>query len=289
MAAASGEVGEVRLAQGVIRYREMGTGEPIVFVHGVLVNGGLWRDVASPLAEAGYRCIMPDLPLGGHSYAMDRDADLSPPGLARLVADLVEELDLRDVTLVGNDTGGGISQIVISEHPERMGCLVLTNCDAYEHFPPPLIAPFKWGAFVPGFVSGLAYLLRISPAFGRLLYALLAHRTPEKEVLASFFGPLVRDAGVRRDLRKVLAGVSNRYTLEAAKSFAGFHKPVLIVWGKDDFVFFRRDAQKLAIDFPDARLEWAEHSRAFVPEDRPDLLAALMRDFLAQRVGTERR
>lgn len=285
MAAASGEVGEVRLAQGVIRYKEMGTGEPIVFVHGVLVNGGLWRDVAPPLAEAAYRCIMPDLPLGGHSYAMDPDADLSPPGLARLVADLLEGLDLRAVTLVGNDTGGGISQIVISERPERIGRLVLTNCDAYEHFPPPLIAPFKWGAFVPGFVSGLAYLLRISPAFGRLLYALLAHRTPEKEVLASFFGPLVRDAGVRRDLRKVLAGVSNRFTLEAAKSFASFRKPVLIVWGKDDFVFFRRDAQKFARDFPDARLEWVAGSRAFVSEDQPERLANTILAFMARREG----
>ena len=115
---------EVRLGGGVIRYRDVGTGPVLFFVHGILVNGTLWRHVVANLAGR-FRCIVPDLPLGGHSIPMEPGADMSPPGVARMVADLMRELDLRDVTLVGNDTGGAICQLVISNHPERIGRLVL--------------------------------------------------------------------------------------------------------------------------------------------------------------------
>jgi pimeloyl-ACP methyl ester carboxylesterase len=190
----------------------------------------------------------------------------------------------RDVTLVGSDTGGAISQLVVAGHPERVGRLVLVNCDAYEHFPPPLVAPFKWGAFVPGFVAVLAQAMRLPPV-GRLLYALLAHRDPGPEVLRSYFAPFVRDAGVRRDVRKVLRGVHKRHTLEAARSFPAFRKPVVILWGKDDPVFPRRDAERLARDFPQARLETVARSRAFVSEDQPERLVGLLAGFARPRVS----
>ena len=121
------EARETRLGGGVIRYRDEGDGPVLLFVHGVLANGTLWRDVVGRLSRR-FRCIVPDLPLGGHSVPMESGADLTLPGVARMVADLMEMLDLRDVTLVGNDTGGAICQVVISEHPERVGRLVLTNC-----------------------------------------------------------------------------------------------------------------------------------------------------------------
>lgn len=282
-----GGVREARLGAGVVRYRELGNGPAVVFLHGILVNGNLWRDVAPILAGRGYRCIVPDLPLGGHEPAMRPDADLAPPGLARLVAQFLEALDLDDVTLVGSDTGGAIAQIVVAAHPERVGRLVLANCDAYEHFPPPLVAPFKWAAFVPGFVSVLAQAMRLLPPVGRLLYRLLAHRNPGPEVLASYFAPLVRDAGVRRDVTKVLRGFHRRHTLGAARAFPDFRKPVLIVWGQDDLVFFERDAERLLRDFPDARLERVARSRAFVSEDRPKLFAELALGFLRERAGAD--
>jgi len=282
--AAWGEVREARLGAGTVRYREFGEGPAVVFVHGILVNGNLWRDVVPPIAGGGYRCIVPDWPLGGHEPAMRLDADLTPPGLARLVAEFLEALGLRDVTLVGSDTGGGIAQLVLARHPERIGRLVLVNCDAYEHFPPPLVAPFKWAAFVPGSMTALAQAMRLPPV-GRLLYWLLAHRDPGPEVLSSYFAPFVRDAGVRRDAAKVLRGVHKRHTLAAARSFSGFRRPVLIVWGEDDFVFFERDAERLARDFPDARLERVARSRAFVPEDRPERFAELVLGFLGIREG----
>ncbi len=275
---------EAHLPQGTIRYREAGSGPPIVFVHGLLVNGELWRRVV-PLLSGEFRCIVPDLPLGGHSPAMPADADLTPPGLARIVADFLVALDLHEVALVGSDTGGGISQIVIAEDPERIARLVLTNCDAYEHFPPPLVLPFNWGAFVPGFATALAGALRSLPPLGRLLYALLAHHNPGRATLDGYFAPLIRDGGVRRDLTKAMRAVAGHHTLKAARAFPGFRKPVLIVWGADDFVFFKRDAERLRRDFPDARLVPVARSRAFVCEDRPERLAGLLAAFVRESSG----
>ena len=113
---ALGEQREAKLPQGTIRYRELGSGEPIVFVHGVLVNGDLWREVVPRVAAAGYRCIVPDLPLGAHEAPMREDADLTPPGLARLIADFVSGLGLERPAIVANDTGGALTQIAAVEH-----------------------------------------------------------------------------------------------------------------------------------------------------------------------------
>src|SRR4051794_28640232 len=103
-----GEARKVEIPAGTIEYRERGSGDPIVFAHGVGVNGDLWRNVAPALAHAGYRCIVPDLPLGAHSIPLESEPDMSLPGLARILAGFVDALDLRDATLIANDTGGAI-------------------------------------------------------------------------------------------------------------------------------------------------------------------------------------
>ena len=280
-----GEAGEIQLEQGTIRYREVGSGEPILFVHGVLVNGVLWREVV-PRLSGRFRCVVPDLPLGGHSVPLRPEADVSPRGVAKIVADFMEALDLRDVTLVGNDTGGAICQIVIANHPGRIGRLVLTNCDAYEAFFPLLLRPVQLGARVFGtrFVDFLTWTLR-PRTIRRLTLWIGAKRRVDDEVLDAYFASLVRDPGVRRDLTRFLAQVSNRHTLEAARSFPGFRRPVLIVWGEDDLFFPKRYARRLERDFPDATLEFLENSRAFVPEDRPERLAGLIGSFLGARSG----
>ena len=126
---------EIHLSQGTIRYREDGTGEPLLFVHGVVVNGGLWRKVVPRLSK-DFRCIVPDWPLGAHELPMNPDADLSPPALAQLVVDFMDALGLETVTLVGNDTGGAICQLVMTRRPDRIGRLVLTSCDAIDNCPP---------------------------------------------------------------------------------------------------------------------------------------------------------
>src|SRR5688500_5999895 len=150
----------VQLTAGPILYEESGDGPPIVFVHGVFVNGKLWRKVAERLADR-YRCIAPDWPLGSHTLPMREGADLSTPGTARLVSELLEHLDLQDVTLVGNDTGGAVCQLVMVDHPERIGRVVLTSCDAFEVYPPP---PFAFLRVIPS-IPGAAFLLAQSLRF----------------------------------------------------------------------------------------------------------------------------
>ena len=277
---------EVRLAQGVVRYREVGGGPTLVFVHGILASGVLWRDVVAALS-GDFRCVVPDLPLGGHAVPMGPGADMSPRGVARLVGDFVDALDLRDVTLVGNDTGGAICQIVISERPERVGRLVLTNCDAYEAFLPWQFGFFQYGPRIFGsrFVDLVARALRARPV-QRVLFKLVAKRRMDESILDAYLGNLIRSGGVRDDLTRFLAQISRRYTLEAARRFAAFRGPVLLVWGEDDPFFLARYARRLRDDFRDARLLFVSNARAFVPEDRPEALAQHIAEFVGAKSGS---
>ena len=126
---------EIDLPAGRIRYRDEGQGKPVVFVHGYLVDGRLWDGVVDSLSDR-CRCLAPDWPIGSQPMAMKPDADLSPYGIAATIASFLEALDLEDVTIVGNDSGGAMSQVLVTRHPERIGRLVLTNCDTHENFPP---------------------------------------------------------------------------------------------------------------------------------------------------------
>lgn len=272
---------EVRLSQGTVRYVDAGEGPVLLFIHGVFVNGQLWRDVIPRLSDR-FRCIAPDLPLGAHSPAMEADADLSPPGIVRLVSDLVEALDLRDVTLIGNDTGGALCQIAISRHPDWVRRLVLTTCDAYDAFFPAVLRPLTLAPRVPGLLGGLAALLRMRPA-QHAFVATVARRRPEDEVLDSVFRPFTSDPAVRRDVGKFLVGVSNGLTLNASAEFPRFEKPVLILWGERDLFFPLRYGERLARDFPQARLERVAHTRTFIPLDRPDLLSSRVSGFASEQ------
>jgi pimeloyl-ACP methyl ester carboxylesterase len=279
-AAPLGAFQEVALPQGTVRYCDQGAGPTLVFIHGLLANSLLWSRVI-PRLVSQFRCIAPDLPLGAHSLPLLPHADLSPLGVAQIVADFLEALDLRDVTLIGNDTGGAICQLVIAHHPAQVTRLVLTNCDAFEHFFPPLVSPFHYGAQAFGiqFANFLAWVLRARSA-QRLFVAALAHRRPSPAELDAIFHPLLHLPGVRSDVTRFLQAISNRYTLEAARTFSGFHHPVLLVWGRDDPFFSSRLAVRLQHAFPQATLEFLPHSRAFVPVDQPEVLAQRITEFV---------
>jgi len=283
MSATNGAQAEVRLPQGTIRYRDTGSGEPIVFVHGLLVNGALWRKV-TPRLEAEFRCIVPDLPLGSHRIPMEPGADLSPPGVARLLSDFLAALDLHHVTLVGNDTGGAISQLVAAHYPERLGGLVLTPCDAYENFLPPAIRPLQYAARVPGLITTLMQGGRIGAIRrGPLGFGLLSKRRPiDDETLQGYLRPFLSDHRVRRDALKVLRGISSRQTIEAAELLRHFEHPTLLAWAPEDRFFKLRFAERLAADIPNARLVEVEDSFTFVPEDQPERLAELIADFVRE-------
>jgi len=252
-----------------------------VFVHGLLVNADLWRHVVPAVADAGYRCLAPDWPLGSHRTALPPSADLSPPGVARFIAEFLDALDLTDVTLVANDTGGALTQLVMTEHPKRLARIVLTPCDALDYFFPPGFTPLVKLAAVPGFVwlltrLGQLPLLQRSP----MAYGMLMRRMPPVEVMASYVRPARENPGVRRDLRRFLRGVHRRHTLAAAEKMPDFTAPVLFVSAADDRVFPARLADRLAELLPDAHRVTVADSYTFVPEDQPAELAKVVVDFL---------
>ncbi len=273
---------EVRLPQGTIRYRDEGSGEPLVFLHGLLVNGRLWEDVAERL-QPDFRCIVPDLPLGSHEVPMNPDADLSPPGVARIVADFLERLGLEGVTLVGNDSGGAISQIVATKHPERLARLVLTNCDAYDNFPPALFSYFKPMARIPGAFAIVGQSMRIKPlrrtpiAFGALTKSRI-----DESLLDEWLEPSRGNAGIRRDTRKFILGISTDQTMEAARELERFEKPTLFAWAPEDRWFKVEHAERLAASMPDARVERIPDSKTFVSIDQPERLAEAIRSFVRE-------
>jgi len=265
-----------------IRAHVTGEGPPIVFVHGALVNANLWRKVVPRLD--GHTRVTLDLPLGSHVEAMARDADLRPPALADLIADSLESLELRDVTLVGNDTGGGLSQIVATRRPERIGALVLTSCDAFENFPPRFFRIVLAPARIPGAIPLAFGGLRLRP-LRRLpiAYGWLTTGPIDRDAEDSYVLPVLTRREVRRDVRKLLGGLDPSYTLDAAAKLARWDRPTLIAWSENDRFFPTEHAERLAKLIPGARLEWIEGARTFSAEDRPERLAELIGAFAAER------
>ena len=267
----------LELPAAEIAYAEHGAGPPIVLVHGVLVDGRLWRDVVPRLADR-FRVIALDLPLGAHRRALGPGTDLALPAQARIVAQALEALGLDDVCLVGNDTGGGICQLVAAHHPERVGRLVLTNCDAYEQFPPTALKPLCALARRRPAAAGL--LLR-GLRFGALRTAMaipiVARRDPA--LIRDWIAPMASDAALRADAVRVLAGLEPRHHRDALPGLRAFTAPVLLAWAPRDPVFPLRLAERLAADLPEARLVRLAPGRAFTPLDQPERLAAAIAAF----------
>jgi pimeloyl-ACP methyl ester carboxylesterase len=283
--AISGELGErrtVEVSAGTLEYRERGSGPQVVFAHGAAVNGDLWRKVAPALA-GDHRCIVPDLPLGGHSLPLRGEPDLSLFGLADILANFLDALDLSDVTLVANDTGGAISQAVVARRPERLGRLVLTSCDAFDNYPPKAIAYLRPTARVRPAFWLLAKSMRLQQ-LQRLpiAYGWATHEPIEPRIMESYLAALRTDPGVRRDFARILRAADARDTQQAAEGLPGFDKPALVAWAADDKFFPREHGQRLAELLPRGRFELVDSSRTFIPEDNPARLATLVRAFLAE-------
>jgi pimeloyl-ACP methyl ester carboxylesterase len=281
----SGALGERRTVEtqaGTIEYRERGEGSPVVFVHGVGVNGDLWRGVAPSLAGE-HRCIVPDLPWGAHSRPLRADADLSLPGMARIVADAIAALELADVTIVANDTGGAVAQWLVGHHPERIERLVLTSCDAFEKFPPTpqryleVAARSRALMWLVGWSVQFKFVQRLPTAYGWV-----TSRPIEEAIMRSYTDPVRTNPGVRRDLTRLLRAVDTRYTYEAAEALRGFDRPALVLWAEGDRIFPREHGQRLAELLPQGRFELVPDSRTFIPEEQPERLAARVRDFLVE-------
>jgi pimeloyl-ACP methyl ester carboxylesterase len=271
----------VGLSIGNVHYEKSGPndGRPVVFVHGYAMGGSLWRPLTERLTVEGFMCVAPTWPLGAHTEPMRADAGLTLEAIAAGVGELIEKLSLENVVLVGNDTGGVIAQIVATTAPARLGALVLTSCDAFEHFPPPILRPFIAAArFAPTFRAALQPL---RTRLGRQrAYGALAHADID-ELATEWVQPALTDSKVREDLRRLTASLDQRTTVEAGKRLGLFTRPALVAWSADDEFFPLEDGRRLASTLANARLEVIDRARTFSMIDRPDELAGLIAEFAA--------
>jgi pimeloyl-ACP methyl ester carboxylesterase len=276
-------VPEIELSAGTIEYEDTGGDGPVlVLLHGLLMNGSLWRHVVAEL-RTGHRCVVPTLPLGGHRHPMRPDADLSLRALALLVGEFLERLDLEAVTLVLNDWGG--PQILLSEgRTDRIERVVLTACEAFDNYPPGLPGrSIMMACRVPGGLNATMRLLRLRAA--RRMpggWGWMTKRPVPREVMDAWFRPAQTRREIRRDLAKYVRSVPSKETLlrwaEQMRSFGG---PVLIVWATEDRLMPREHGRRLAGLFADSTLVEIDDSYTLIPEDQPLRLARAVRAFLS--------
>jgi pimeloyl-ACP methyl ester carboxylesterase len=267
---------KIEIGSGSIYFESFGPrdGRPVVFVHGYLMGGQVWRQVSERLAPFGLRCITPTWPMGAHPEPLRPGADQTITGVAGIVADVLAALDLEDVVLVGNDSGGVVCQLVAVHHPERLGALVLTSCDAFENFPPPILDPFLRAA-----KSKTAFRIAVqglrAPLVRKRAYGDLAHRDVA-DLARMWVRPVLSNSKIAEDLRQLTRSFRTEVTTHVASRLPEFEKPALIAWSADDVFFDVADGERLAATIPNARLEVIEGARTFSMVDQPDRLAELL-------------
>jgi pimeloyl-ACP methyl ester carboxylesterase len=273
----------VTIAAGTLEYRMTGPADserpPVVFVHGFLVDSTLWDPVAAQLAEHGVRSVLVDWPLGSHRTPMNADADLSPIGVARMINDVLEVLGLTDVTLVGNDTGGALCQLLLVDDASRIGRLVLTNCDAFENFPPKVFVPLFHMAKYPLLTKAMLATTRFRPIrHSPLAYGLLLRAPRNPELTRRWIAPSLGDRAIRDDIARFARAFDGTALVAIAPALREFPGPARIVWGTGDRCFTLSTARRLADAFADAQLTEVPNATTFVSIDAPDAVTAAILD-----------
>jgi pimeloyl-ACP methyl ester carboxylesterase len=276
---------EVELSSGTIDYEDTGgDGPAVVFVHGLIMDSSLWRHVIAQL-RADFRCVAPTLPLGGHRHPMHADADLSMRGIAGLLGELLEALDLSEVTLAMNDWGG--PQLLIGgAHDARIARLAVCSCEAFDNVPPKGAAQLlPYIARVPGGIAAALLpfrfqrLRRLPMTFGSM-----SRRPVPREIMDRWFSPAIEQRDVRRDLRKYVidAAQGRRDLLAAADALRSFDRPALVAWASEDRLMPHEHGPRLAELLPQGQLVEIPDSYTLIPEDQPEALAGHMRELLAR-------
>jgi pimeloyl-ACP methyl ester carboxylesterase len=274
---------QIELSTGTIEYEDTGgEGPAIVLLGGLMMDASLWEDVIADLSLS-YRCVAPTLPLGAHRQAMHADADLSPNGLARLVSEFLDRLELDDVTLVGNDTGGALVQLLAGDGAARVGRIVLVSCDAFDNFPPGLtgktlvqtgkLSPTMFGLFMQQ--MRLRPLRRLPVAFGWLTKR-------GDAATARWIKPALQQREIRRDTVRVLRGIAAQpqLMLDAAERLPSFERPALVVWASQDRVMPIEHGRRLAELLPQGRLVEIPDCYTLIPLDQPTRLAEAIQQLI---------
>jgi pimeloyl-ACP methyl ester carboxylesterase len=281
---------EIELSAGTIDYEDTGGDGPVlVLLHGLLMDASLWDGLIAELAS-DYRCVAPTLPLGAHRHAMHADADLSLAAIARLVAEFLDRLDLHDVTLVGNDTGGALVQLIMADGAARVGRVVLASCDAFDNFPPGLtgktlvltgkLSPGMFGLFMQQ--MRLRMVRRLPIAFGWLTMR-------GDAATARWMTPVLKQREIRRDTVRVLRAIAAepRLLLDVAETLPSFDRPALVVWASADRVMPPEHGRRLAELLPHGQLVEVDDSYTLIPLDQPARLAQLVREFTKSSERTQ--
>jgi pimeloyl-ACP methyl ester carboxylesterase len=276
---------EVELSSGTIDYEDTGGDGPVVvLVHGLIMDSSLWRNVIAQL-RSDFRCVAPTLPLGGHRHPMHADADLSMRGITGILGELLERLDLREITLATNDWGG--PQLLIGgAHDERIARLALCSCEAFDNVPPKGAARLlPYIARVPGGLAAALLPFRFQPLRSLpMTFGSMSKRPVPREVMDRWFSPAIEQRDVRRDLRRYVIGAAQgrRDLLAAADALRAFDRPALVAWASEDRLMPREHGRRLAELLPQGRLVEISDSYTLIPEDQPDALAGHMRELLAR-------
>ena len=274
----------IDLPQGTVHYRAAGPEDasvpPTVFVHGFLVNATLWTKTADALAAAGGRSYAPDWPLGSHTIPVGAGVDQSPRGIARQIIAFIEALELDDVTLVGNDTGGAICQFLLDTDASRIGRIVLTNCDAFTNFPPApfgqLFKAFRSPRTIRALLAPMrATAVRHSPAG----FGLLVNQPLDADQTRGWVEPCLSDPAIREDVARFARAVDPEDLNGASSRLGDFDGPALLVWGTGDRFFKLDYAHRLGDTFANARLVEIDNGRTFIPHDEPTRLASEIAGF----------
>jgi pimeloyl-ACP methyl ester carboxylesterase len=274
-------VREAELSAGTIEYTDSGDGPVIVLLHGLLMDASLWDDVIARLS-ATHRCLAPTLPLGAHRRPVKPDADLSLPGIARLVTEFLSRLGLRDVTLVGNDTGGALVQLIAAGREPRVGRVALVSCEAFGNFPPGLTGKnLALAAKLPPWLFGLVIQqMRLRPV--RRLPVAFGWLTKRGDAAAlRWMRPLLTQPAIRRDTVRMLRAVfaDKRILLAASEQLPAFERPALVVWAAGDRVMPPEHGRRLSELLPHAQLVEIDDSYTLIPLDQPAALARAIGDF----------
>ncbi len=273
----------IDLSLGRIRYRETGEGRPVVFVHGYLVDGELWREAVPTISAAGFRCITPDLPLGAHVEPIGRDRQLTPRSVAGAVRELIEKLDLDDVVIVGNDSGGAICQMLVTESTDRIGHLVLSPCDTYRKFPP---FPYNALRHVDKLGPLIGPVFRLSASrLGRWAgFAPLLGSAWDAELVRRWYEPARRDKRILIDGFRFVTSADPDELEAASNAMATVDLPTTIIWGRDTRFFTFEDGSRLAASMPHGELVPLEHGQTFLPFEKADEFARAVVERIDSRV-----
>ncbi|MEU4928079.1 alpha/beta hydrolase [Streptomyces yokosukanensis] len=256
-----------------------GDGPTVVLAHGLGFDESVGADVGRALSP-DFRVLVPVLPLGSHRRPMRPDADLSAHGVARVLADFMDRLDLRDATLVQNDAG--TAQLLVGVRDERIARLVLTSCEALDNYPPGIQGRILSVACkVPGGVFLLVQSFRF-PSLVRMRTSLggMARTRLPKELIGRWYGPLLTNRHVRRDFARFLHATRKDCYLRAARNLPGLTRPALVAWGAEDRMMPPAAGRRLAELLPNSRYVEIPGARTLVPLDNPAALTDEIRRFV---------